>query len=102
MGVRKQNRQLGSMSYAAEIKIIYKTEGLKGFLRGYQGMMIRDAPGFAIYFSMYETMKRYFGVDDGSHGTEQYAQMADWKKKASLMVSGGLAGIVTWVASFPA
>merc|ERR1712159_972139 len=56
--VRKQFRELSSMSYATEIKIIYRTEGLRGFLRGYQGMMIRDAPGFAIYFTMYETMKR--------------------------------------------
>lgn len=51
------------MSYSTEIKIIYKTEGFKGFLRGYQGMMIRDGPGFAIYFTTYESLKRKFGIE---------------------------------------
>jgi hypothetical protein len=29
-----------------------------GFLKGYQGMMLRDAPGFAWYFMAYELLKR--------------------------------------------
>ena len=52
------------MSYQKEIARIYDTEGLRGFFRGYQGMFIRDTPGFGIYFSTYETLKRASGVSE--------------------------------------
>ena len=39
-------------------------EGPSGFLKGYQGMLLRDFPGFAFYFSMYEYLKRQFGIED--------------------------------------
>lgn len=41
---------------------IYKREGLKGFTRGYSSMLIRDAPGYALYFAQYDYLKRVFGV----------------------------------------
>ena len=56
--VRAQNSKSTQMSYSQEIKRIYRVEGLKGFAKGYQGMFMRDCPGFAIYFTTYECMKR--------------------------------------------
>ena len=52
------------MSYPDEIKRIYELEGIKGFSRGYQGMLLRDGPGFGIYFCGFEMMKRNFGVSE--------------------------------------
>jgi hypothetical protein len=52
------------MSYSKEIVRIYKEDGLKGFFRGYQGMLIRDGPGFGIYFCLFEAMKRRLGVSE--------------------------------------
>ena len=60
------------MSYRKEIARIYKVEGLKGFFRGYQGMFIRDTPGFGIYFSSYEMFKRYWGVSERDKTEHNY------------------------------
>ena len=50
------------MSYRTEIRRIYTTEGLYGFTRGYTGMYMRDSPGFALYFFLFDLVKRKFGV----------------------------------------
>lgn len=60
--VRAQNSKFKSLSYREEIKRIYKDDGVKGFTRGYSGMLLRDAPGFAIYFCMFDFLKRSFGA----------------------------------------
>lgn len=56
--VRAQFNKTKSINYRAEIGRIYNTEGMSGFMKGYQGMMLRDAPGFAWYFMTYELLKR--------------------------------------------
>lgn len=58
MKVKKQaNIELQGISYRQEIKLIYRKEGLAGFTRGYSGMIVRDVPGFAIYFGSFEAFK---------------------------------------------
>ncbi len=47
-----------TMSYRSEINKIYEKEGIKGFTRGYSGMLLRDSPGFGMYFCLYEFFKR--------------------------------------------
>ena len=67
--VRAQFNQRAQIRYVDEIKRIYRTEGPAGFLKGYQGMLLRDFPGFAFYFCFYENLKRQFGIEDfGSSG----------------------------------
>ena len=90
------------MKYSEEVKRIYRTEGLKGFLRGYQGMLIRDGPGFAIYFTTYEFLKRQAGVSDQDKLTEKFKQMPSLQYKISLLLCGGFSGVVTWTLCFPA
>ena len=51
---------------------IYRKEGLRGFLKGYQGMILRDVPGFAAYFMTYEFMKRSAGVSEADKGSPAY------------------------------
>ena len=62
--VRAQFNQRAQIRYVDEIKRIYRTEGPRGFLKGYQGMLLRDVPGFACYFFSYEYLKRQFGIAD--------------------------------------
>lgn len=52
------------MSYREEIARIYEAKGLRGFFKGYQGLFVRDVPGFAIYFGTYEFFKRCAGVSE--------------------------------------
>ena len=64
MKVKKQsNTALENLSYKEEFKLIYQNEGLSGFTRGYAGILIRDVPGFAIWFGAFEAFKELFRVD---------------------------------------
>ena len=90
------------MSYRAEISRIYRTEGLKGFLKGYQGMLLRDGPGFAWYFMSYEFLKTKLGVSDNDKHTEAYQSLSQTRRSLLLLLAGGLAGQSTWVLAYPA
>ncbi|KAL1446905.1 hypothetical protein MTO96_028702 [Rhipicephalus appendiculatus] len=70
---------------------ILKVEGLRGAFRGFGPTLLRDAPGFAVYFASYERMVRL-----GADGTFTGA-----KGTAALMAAGGLAGVFSWMACYP-
>ena len=65
------------MSYITEIKRILQTEGIKGLSRGYQGMLIRDGPGFGLYFCGFEMMKRRLGVSEQDKIDHNYYGMSE-------------------------
>jgi hypothetical protein len=64
---RAQFNKHSQLSYKAEIRRIYQTEGLKGFTRGYSGMLMRDAPGYALYFLLFDQFKRTLGINPKDH-----------------------------------
>lgn len=100
--VRKQHSRQQPKTYTEEIKHIYKTEGLRGFLKGYQGMMLRDAPGFAWYFTFYEWSKRKLGVSEADKGTPEFETKSKFEVNFALVMSGGVAGQTSWLICYPA
>ena len=56
--VRKQFSLTKPKSYAEDFRYIYKTEGVRGYFKGYQGNLLRDCPGYAWFFMFYEWSKR--------------------------------------------
>ena len=56
--VRAQGDDKGKINYRQEMSRMYRTEGLRCFYNGFRGQMLRDVPSFAIYFSVYEAIKR--------------------------------------------
>lgn len=85
------------MSYREEIKTIYKNEGLKGFTRGYSGMLLRDAPGFGIYFCLFEGFKRGLNVP----ALESDINSNNIDIGIRKFMAGGTAGCITWFAAYP-
>nr|XP_037274785.1 mitochondrial basic amino acids transporter-like [Rhipicephalus microplus] len=73
------------------LRQILRVEGLRGAFRGFGPTLLRDAPGFAVYFASYEQMVRL-----GGDGTFTGA-----KGTAALMAAGGLAGVFSWMACYP-
>ena len=47
---RAQMRKDSNISYRYEVMNILKTEGVRGFTRGWLAMILRDGPGFGFYF----------------------------------------------------
>lgn len=66
------------------IKQIYRQAGFTGLNRGLTLTVLREVPGFAVYFGSYEIMIRKLG-----------------EKTPSVLFAGGMAGIFSWIATYP-
>jgi hypothetical protein len=74
------------------VKSIYRAEGLPGLYRGNVSMVLREAPAFGIYFSVYEATKRAL-CPALAPGEEEPV----WVQAAG----GAVTGAVTWTAVMP-
>jgi len=70
-------------------KKICKTEGIKGLNRGFVITFIRDFFSYGIYFSSYEISKRYL------------MKKSTMSPSFLMFLSGGLAGMIAWLAVYP-
>lgn len=72
---------------------IVQREGVSGLYRGATAMLVRDIPGYAIYFVPYEAMVRWMQVRSGDDSFGAAATCA--------VVSGGVAGTISWGLMHP-
>jgi len=72
------------------ISKIFKEDGLFGMYRGSVVSIVRDIPGNAVYFSVYESLKKFFTPKGEKLPPIYY-----------LILSGGSAGIAYWSAIYP-
>ncbi len=60
-------------SVAACVRVLLRNEGPKGLLRGFGATLAREVPGNAIFFSVYEGLRRTLpgrpGSSSSSHGS---------------------------------
>jgi Mitochondrial carrier protein len=74
-------------------KHVWERRGLRGLYLGGVVTGVRDSVGYGFYFFSYELCRRLFAF---RHATpETHAAEFD------VLVSGGIAGIVTWVSIYP-
>lgn len=71
--------------------LLYQREGIKGFGKGMGTAFIRDVIGFVSYFLTYEILCQVFA------GDKKLNQLP----AAQLILSGGIAGMVTWTSCYP-
>ena len=81
-------RYRGSMDC---VRKIYKSAGIKGIFQGFPPSMVRDVPGFVVYFGSYEILLDLL-IQRRSRG--------DASPLASIF-AGGVAGMLSWAATFP-
>ncbi|XP_077861840.1 mitochondrial basic amino acids transporter-like [Saccoglossus kowalevskii] len=82
-------------AYKGSIQCIYKIyikEGIKGCYRGLNSTLIRDIPGFTLYFAAYETFCTFF---QSRHPKGENLGLAE------LIIAGGLSGTCSWLLSHP-
>ena len=95
--IHTQHRQIGSSSsYIGNIKTmkeILHNRGFRGLYRGLGVTMFRDAPGFAVYFAVYE------GLLDQ---TSKYQNISrDDVHMCLRLIYGGTAGAVSFAVNYP-
>lgn len=73
------------------VRRIYREPGggLRNFMTGMPAQLLRDVPGSALWFTVYETVRRGYSVDP-SHPTVFESLLA-----------GGTAGVVMWTTMMP-
>jgi hypothetical protein len=87
------------------ISLIYREKGLRGFYSGYSLHLGRDTLGTAVYFTVYESWRRFFLSTSTSNSAPSSGTGKDSEshrgKPWMHMLSGGLAGSIVWIVMFP-
>ena len=73
------------------VRKIYKTAGSRGIFQGMAPLIIRDVPGFVVYFASYEILLDMLA---------QKKSRGDVGPLAPIL-AGGLAGMISWASTFP-
>ncbi|XP_043929675.1 mitochondrial basic amino acids transporter [Protopterus annectens] len=69
---------------------IYRKEGIRGMYRGMTATFIRETPALGVYFLTYDCLTRYLGCEP-----------EDSYIIPKLLFAGGMAGITSWLSTFP-
>lgn len=93
IGQRKDagTKQKYAGSIDAFVKIL-RAEGVRGIYRGLGLTLIRDIPGFGIYFTVFEASCRTLSKD---------APPGQEVGVGSLLLAGGVSGLVNWFSTYP-
>ncbi|CAI2376839.1 unnamed protein product [Moneuplotes crassus] len=88
--IRKQAYSNGNISY----KSIAIQEGFSGLFRGLTPTLTREILGNGSFFASYGYLKRVFKIDQLSQNNQSL-------KSLYIFLSGGLGGILSWIACYP-
>ena len=83
------NKYAGTADCAAQI---YRFDGFKGIYQGFCSSLLREGPGFAIYFGIYETLMQ--------RSLKHYGKKENIPLVNTLCY-GGVSGIFLWLFTFP-
>ncbi|XP_062864055.1 mitochondrial basic amino acids transporter isoform X2 [Trichomycterus rosablanca] len=88
-GEKKSSRKLYKNSLDCLVRI-YKREGVRGINRGMLTTVIRETPGFGVYFLTYDVLTRALGCEPD-----------DLYIIPKLLFAGGMSGIASWLSTYP-
>ncbi|KAM6965167.1 mitochondrial basic amino acids transporter-like isoform 2-T2 [Aplochiton taeniatus] len=88
-GESKKSRKLYKNSLDCLIRI-YRREGLWGVNRGMVTTLVRETPGFGVYFLAYDVLTRTLGCEPN-----------DPYMVPKLLFAGGMSGIASWLSTYP-
>ncbi|XP_028831359.1 mitochondrial basic amino acids transporter isoform X2 [Denticeps clupeoides] len=88
-GEKKSSKKMYKNSLDCLVRI-YKKEGIRGINRGMLSTVIRETPGFGVYFLSYDVLTRSLGCEP-----------EDSYMIPKLLFAGGLAGIASWLSTYP-
>lgn len=84
-----------AVSYRQMIPRIVESEGYRGLYRGFWVTLMRDVPGWGVYFYSYEVFKKlFYRIDKGSKPEQSRQVVLD-------LIAGGMAGSFSWLVGYP-
>ncbi|KAF8638409.1 hypothetical protein AX17_002234 [Amanita inopinata Kibby_2008] len=100
--ILQQDQLIPTSSRQIALQIL-KEEGICGLYRGITATALRDC-GYGAYFFAYEATRRYFSGTPQSLNPSLLDNIESGMNNLSwpaLLLAGGVAGVVGWVATFP-
>ncbi|XP_051942287.1 mitochondrial basic amino acids transporter isoform X2 [Hippocampus zosterae] len=88
-GEKKSKRKMYKNSLDCLLRI-YNKEGIRGINRGMVTTLIRETPGFGVYFLAYDVLTRHLGCEP-----------EDPYLIPKLLFAGGMSGIASWISTYP-
>ncbi|XP_059411450.1 mitochondrial basic amino acids transporter-like isoform X1 [Carassius carassius] len=88
-GEKSASRRMYRNSLDCLIRI-HRKEGVRGINRGMVTTVIRETPGFGVYFLTYDTLTRALGCDAD-----------DGYIIPKLLLAGGMSGMASWISTYP-
>ncbi len=84
--------------YKTVIREIYRTDGMRGFYRGFWPHFWRDVPTFGAYFLSYDIYQKIL-----LRGADPKKAMEEKSLKVFMikLLAGGLAGMTNWGFAYP-
>ncbi|CAG8480379.1 3327_t:CDS:2 [Scutellospora calospora] len=90
--VKQKDLTMTSSTTWNVFKDVIQTRGVRGLYQGGLITIIRDAPGYGVYFWTYEVLKRSMNVTSDNF---------DRSNGPKLLFSGGMAGVLSWASIYP-
>lgn len=85
------------MKYREAIPALIRNEGFSGLYKGFGALLLRDVPGWGVYFFSYAFLKRVMGITEakkeGNHNSRLNMAIKIW--------CAGVAGQTSWIVSYP-
>ena len=94
--VRAQVNDSELIRYRQALGKIARTEGVSGLYKGFWPQFWRDVICWGVYFYVYDWVQTGLGVKQ-AQGDKQYSS----QNMSLKMVSGGLAGSISWLVVYP-
>ncbi|XP_077415299.1 mitochondrial basic amino acids transporter [Vanacampus margaritifer] len=88
-GEKKSKRKMYKNSLDCLLRI-YNKEGIRGINRGMVTTLIRETPGFGVYFLAYDVLTRHLSCEP-----------EDPYLIPKLLFAGGMSGIASWISTYP-
>lgn len=88
-GEKKSKKKMYKNSLDCLVRI-YNKEGFRGINRGMVTTLLRETPGFGVYFLAYDVLTRSLGCEP-----------EDPYMIPKLLFAGGMSGIASWLSTYP-
>ena len=95
--VRAQVNRVESIKYGRAVMDLMRTEGFGGLYKGFGALMLRDVPGWGVYFATYEILKTQFKIQEAKKSGQDNSPLNMLIK----IWCAGVAGQASWVVSYP-
>ena len=86
-----------NIRYREAVPELIRNEGFGSLYKGFGALLLRDMPGWGVYFWCYEFLKKAFNLQEAKKNGTEYS----WLNIAIKVWCAGVAGQASWAIGYP-